>query len=58
MAEPINLNKARKTRAREEAKRQAAENRVRFGREKAERAVSKLEAERARRLHDLAKRED
>ena len=33
MADPINLNKARKTRAREDAKRQAAENRVRFGRE-------------------------
>jgi hypothetical protein len=58
MADPINLNKARKTRARDDAKRQAVENRVRFGRGKAETAVSKLEAERARRLHDLAKRED
>jgi hypothetical protein len=58
MADPINLNKARKTRAREDAKRQASENRVRFGRGKAETAATKLEAERARRLHDLAKRED
>ena len=58
MADPINLNKARKTRAREDAKRQASENRVRFGRDKAEKAVSRLETERARRLHDLAKRED
>ena len=58
MVEPINLNKARKTRARADDKRQAAENRVRFGRDKAEKSVSKLEAERARRLHDLAKRGD
>jgi Domain of unknown function (DUF4169) len=58
MADPINLNKARKTRAHDDAKRQAAENRVRFGRGKAEKAVSRLEAERARRSHDQAKRED
>ena len=58
MTTPINLNKARKARARSDAKRQAAENRVRFGRDKAETAATKLEAERARRLHDLAKRED
>jgi len=58
MAEPINLNKARKARATAEAKRQAVENRVKFGRTKAEKAVSKLEAERATRAHDEAKRED
>ena len=58
MAEPINLNKARKVRDRDDAKRQAAENRVRFGRGKAEKTVSKLEAERASRAHDQAKRED
>jgi Domain of unknown function (DUF4169) len=58
MAEPINLNKARKARARVDDKTQAAENRVRFGRSKAEKTVSKLEAERARRAHDEAKRED
>jgi predicted secreted protein len=58
MAEPINLNKARKARARVEDKTQAAENRIRFGRSKAEKTVSKLEAERARRAHDEAKRED
>ena len=58
MAEPINLNKARKVRDRADAKRQAAENRVRFGRGKAEKTVSKLEAERASRAHDQAKRED
>lgn len=58
MTEPINLNKARKARAREADKAQAAANRVRFGRSKSEKAVSKLEAERARREHEGAKRED
>jgi hypothetical protein len=58
MTEPINLNKARKARARAAEKAQAAENRVRFGRAKGEKAVSRLEAERARRAHEGAKRED
>ena len=58
MTEPINLNKARKVRARAAEKAQAAENRVRFGRTKAEKAASKLEAERARRSHEGAKREE
>jgi hypothetical protein len=58
MAEPINLNKARKAKARAAGKAEAAENRVRFGRTKAEKTVSKLEADRARRAHDAAKRED
>ena len=58
MTEPINLNKARKSRARTAEKAQAAENRVRFGRTKGDRAVSKLEAERARRSHEATKRED
>ena len=58
MAEPINFNKAKKARAGAQAKRQAAENRVRFGRTKAEKAASKLVAEKAARAHDQAKRED
>lgn len=58
MAEPINLNKARKARAAKEAKREAAENRVRFGRGKSEKAASKLEAERAKRALDQTRRED
>ena len=58
MVEPINLNKARKARARAEARRDAAANRVRFGRDKAEKTVSKLEAELARRALDQTKRED
>lgn len=58
MAEPINLNKARKARAKRDALKAAAENRVRFGRTKSEKQVSRLEAERARRGHDRTKRED
>lgn len=58
MVEPINLNKARKARLRAADKAQAAENRVSFGRSKDEKQTSKLEAERARRAHDQAKRED
>jgi hypothetical protein len=58
MTEPINLNKARKAKARAAEKAQAAENRVRFGRTKGEKAVSSLEAERARRAHEGTKRED
>jgi hypothetical protein len=58
MTEPINLNKARKARAHADKKAQAAENRVRFGRSKAEKTVSKLEAERERRAHAAKKRED
>jgi hypothetical protein len=58
MAEPINFNKARKARAAADAKRQAAENRVAFGRTKADKQVSKLEAARAKRRLDDAKRED
>jgi hypothetical protein len=58
MTEPINLNQARKAKAKADASAKAAENRVKFGRGKAEKAVSKLEAERARRALDQAKRED
>ncbi|WP_374468685.1 DUF4169 family protein [Phenylobacterium sp.] len=58
MSEPINLNKFRKARAKDEAKKTAEQNRVRFGRTKAEKQVSRLEAEKARRLHEQAKRED
>ena len=58
MAELINLNRAKKAKARAGGKAQAAENRVRFGRAKGEKAVSKLEAERARRDLDGKQRED
>ena len=58
MVEPINLNKVRKARARAAEKAQAAENRVRFGRPRTEKTVTDLEAERARRAHEGAKRDE
>jgi hypothetical protein len=58
MADPINLNKARKTRSKADAKALAARNRVIFGRSKAERSITKLEAERAARDLDLKKRDE
>jgi len=58
MAEPINLNKARKARAKAQAKEAGARNRTLFGLKKTERLVAEMEAERARRKLDQAKRED
>jgi hypothetical protein len=58
MADPINLNKARKAKAQAAQKTRAAENRIRFGRTKGETAASKLETERAARALDQIKRED
>jgi len=58
MAEPINFNRAKKARAAADAKAKAAENRVKFGRTKGEKLGAKLEAERARRAIDQAKREE
>ena len=50
---PINLNRARKARAREEARRQADRNAARHGRTKAERERDAAETERqGRRLDD------
>lgn len=57
MIQPINLNQARKARAKADARLSAAENRVKFGRGKPEKELSKLEAERARRALDQAKRD-
>ena len=57
MAEPINLNRARKARARAEAEIRAAENRVRFGRTKAEKELAKAMQAKARREVDAGKRD-
>ena len=54
---PINLNKARKARAKEDAKAKAAENRVKFGRTKAEKANDAAPKAKVRSLLDGAKRE-
>ena len=56
MTEPINLNKARKARAEADKKAEAAQNRVRFGRTKAQRELEKAEAEKARRELDAKRR--
>ena len=58
MAEPINLNKARKAKARAGAKTQAAENRVRFGRSKAEKQLAEAKDNKARRDLEAHKRGD
>ncbi|MFO1059874.1 MAG: DUF4169 family protein [Dongiaceae bacterium] len=49
MGDLVNLNKYRKERRRESASRQAAANRVKFGRPKAETRQDDAEAERRRR---------
>lgn len=55
MADVINLSKARKARGREQAKAKAAENRVRFGQDKAARDKARKEAERVRQELDSKK---
>ena len=57
MAEPINFNKARKAKARTDAEAGAAENRVRFGRTKAEKTLAKARTDKAARDLDAAKRD-
>ena len=58
MGEIVNLNRYRKAQARAERERQAEENRVRFGRPKAETQARRLEEERDRRDLDGKKRDD
>jgi len=52
MAEPVNLNRFRKAKRRAEAQKQAAENRVAFGRTKAERDTERLKMEKTARELD------
>ena len=49
---PINLNRARKARAREEARLRADRNAVKHGRTKAERLLEAARSEKARRKLD------
>ena len=51
MAEIVNLRAKRKSNARDEKERGAAENRARFGRKTAERDRERAEVERAAREH-------
>lgn len=48
MSEPVNLNKARKSRARAEAKARAEENAAKFGRSKSKRTFEAAQRQRAR----------
>jgi hypothetical protein len=58
MGEIVNLNKARKDRAKSAAKVKAAGNRALFGRPKVEKSRLELELEKARSFLDQHKRDD
>lgn len=58
MAEIVNLNRFRKTKAREAAEAKATENRVKFGQSKAERARLAAEKAKLRAVTDGAKKEE
>lgn len=58
MGEVVNLNKARKARAKAEAKATATENRAAHGRSRADRSLVETEQARADRLLDGSKLED
>ncbi len=58
MGEIVNLNRARKERAKSEARATAKANRAAHGRTKAERQAADTARERADRALDGAKRED
>ena len=58
MNDVVNLNRARKAKAQAQAKKQAAENRVRFGRTKGERQLEATRQEKAARELEARKRED
>jgi len=57
MTQPVNLNQARKAKARAAKDAQAVENRVKFGRTRAEKLRDKAEAERLAKAVDQSKRE-
>jgi hypothetical protein len=57
MADIVNLNKARKARAKAEAARQAAANRAKHGRSKAERAREAAEAAKREAALDGARKD-
>ena len=57
MSKVVNLNRFRKQKARAEADQQAAENRLRFGRSKAEKAREAAAVEEAKRKLDQLRRD-
>ena len=58
MTQPINLNKARKARARVRKQQQAAENRVKHGRTKAEKVRGETVSRRQDKHLDAVRRDD
>ena len=58
MAEILNLNQARKAKAKTDARTQAVENRAKFGRTKTDKAQDAARADKLKRDLDGAKRED
>ena len=58
MAEIVNLNRARKAKARDAADAKAAENRAKYGQTKAERARLASEKAKLRAVTDGAKKEE
>jgi hypothetical protein len=58
MAEIINLRSARKAKARADAEKQAAENRVKFGQKKTDKQARKAEKSRAEKAHEAGRIED
>ena len=58
MAEIVNLNRARKAKARDAAQAKAAESRAKYGQTKAERARLAAESAKLRAVIDGAKKED
>lgn len=58
MAEIVNLNRARKDRAKAEDRARAAANRAAHGRTRAEKDIARLERQRADRHVDDHRRED
>ena len=58
MAEPINLNKFRKAKAKAEKDKLAKENRAKFGRTKSDRSLEQARADKARRETEAHRRDD
>ncbi len=58
MAEIVNLNRARKAKARDAAEAKASEHRAKYGQTKAERARLAAEKAKLRAVTDGAKKED
>ncbi len=57
MSEPVNLNKFRKVKARAAKQQEAAENRIKYGRTKAEKARDRLEASKTKNTVDQNQRD-